>query len=124
MNKTHRRRQCGTGPPGAAMLAGLLLAGFACARAEPQADDRSPEPALRVPPPNADSAAAAKIAFALTPSLDTTKLRVLRYEQTDSGYVFEVSEVVPPNIVQLDGEWTVLVDLTGKTARFLTPPPG
>ena len=123
MNEAHCRRESGRWPPEAVVLAALLLTGLACAEGEPRTDERSAEPAARMSPPNADSAAAVRRAFALTPGLDSTQLRVLSYERTDSGHEVVVSEAMPPDVVQFDGDWTVLVDSATKTARFLSPPP-
>jgi len=100
---------------------GAAWMSIACARTEPE--EGSPAQVVAATNANPDSTAAARIAFALVPGLDTAKIRVLRYEHTDSGYVFVLSEVLPPNMSQFDGDWTVLVDSTRSKARLLSRPP-
>jgi hypothetical protein len=72
--------------------------------------------------PNADSAAAARIARAfVTGVLDTANIEVVSYERADSGHVFGLSRRLPAGISQLDGGCTVVIDSTLKNPRIVGP---
>lgn len=104
---------------------GAACVGLSCGesdrQAEPGASQASQQSGL---PADRDSAAAAKAAISLvTGVLDTANIRIIRYERTDSGYVFSMMRALPSGVGSGDGGWRVLVDSATMKARLLWPAP-